>query len=68
LYLICNRPPVILLYNITAMGGAGCAMHKGPRRSEGPLAAKRFCIFLNPSGEKGPTPEALHKRPHKTPL
>jgi len=50
------------------MGGAGCAMHKGPRRSEGPLAAKRFCIFLNPSGEKGPTPEALHKRPHKTPL
>jgi len=30
-----------------AMGCAGCAMHKDPRRSEGPLAARISYSFLS---------------------
>jgi len=28
-----------------AMGCAGCSMHKGPRRSEWPLAAKKSIVL-----------------------
>jgi len=42
----------------------GCAMHKGTRWSEGPLAAKRF-FFLNRKGFNWPATEALHQGPDK---
>jgi len=45
-----------------AIGCAGCAMHKGPRRSEGPLAARRVLKNIL-FGFKGPSPKISTRAP-----
>jgi len=47
-YFVCQllkRKSKILLCSGVAMGCAGCAMHKGPWWSEGPMEAKILCFL-----------------------